>query len=147
MGDRGEQVGRYSWFRRMGWRYVAAIASLVVFVALAVDGFGEVEALQSPLMALFASILVVVLAIPTKRPRGENEWFRALGSLGTALAFTGIAWLSVDEEVKTLVEGQGGDESTFDWIILAYGAFGLTVAGVVVFLGWLFWVSGWKQRR
>ena len=118
----------------MGWRYVAAIASLLMFGALAFRLVDEAEALRGPLMAGFVSILVLVLAMPVQKLRGESEWFRAAGSLGTSGAFMYIAWLSVDEEIKLFVKGQGTDEATSWWSIAAYGLSALIIAGVVVFL-------------
>ena len=146
MGDCNEQDEWWAWFRRMGWRYIVAIASLAVFGILAARLVDEAEPLRAPLMAGFVSILVLVLAVPVQRPRVEIEWFRAAGSLGTSGAFMYIAWLSVDEEIKALVKGQDADAATAWWIILGYCLVGLIAAYVIVFLAWLVLSSGRKPK-
>ena len=125
------------WFRRIGWRYASAIASLLMFGILAARVTCEVEVLRAPLMAGFVSILVLVLAVPIQKPKGESEWFKAFGSLGTSGALMYIAWLSVEEEIELLVTGQGGDAGTFLWIIVAYFVFSFIVAGSLIRPAWL----------
>ena len=135
-----------AWFCRVGWRYVAAIASLLMFGILAARVIDEVETLRAPLMAGFVSILVLVLAVPIQKPKGESEWFKAAGSLGTSGAVMYIAWLSVDEEIKLLVTGNGTDAATAWWIIVGYFVFALIVAAVIVFLAWLVLSADRKPR-
>ena len=76
----------------MGWRYVAAIASLMLFGLLAARVFDEAETLRAPLMAGVVNILGLVLAVPIEKPKGERGWLKAAGSLGTSGALMYIAW-------------------------------------------------------
>ena len=133
-----------AWLGRMGWRYVAAIASLLMFVMLAFRIIDE--PLRVSLMAGFVSILALVLAVPIQRPTGEKEWFRVAGFLGTSIAVVCTAWLSVDEEIKLLVTGQGAYTATDWWIIGAYFCFGLIAAGGIVISAWLVFAPGRKSR-
>ena len=128
MGGCNEQATFSAWFWRMGWRYVAAIASLMMFGLLAARVFDEAETLRALLMAGVVNILVLVLAVPIEKPKGERGWLKAAGSLGTSGALMYITWLSVHEEIELLVAGQGGDAATDWWIIGGYFVFSLIAA-------------------
>ena len=137
LGGCNEQAKFSAWFWRMGWRYVAAIASLMMFGLLAARVFDEAETLRAPLMAGVVNILVLVLAVPIEKPKGERGWLKAAGSLGTSGALMYITWLSVHEEIELLVAGQGGDVATDWWIIGGYFVFSLIAAAGIVLPAWL----------
>jgi hypothetical protein len=121
----------------MGWRYVVAGASLLMVVLVAANLTDEAEILRTPLIIGCVSGLVLVLSVPTQMPKSESEWFKTLGSLATSGTFLYVAWLSVDDDVRSWANGQSTQAETVWWIIAAFVVFAVIAATGLAAVGWL----------
>jgi purine-cytosine permease-like protein len=70
-------------------------------------------------------------------PKSESEWFKTLGSLATSGTFLYVAWLSVDDDVRSWANGQSTQAETVWWIIAAFVVFAVIAATGLAAVGWL----------